>query len=385
MVRDFVAAGKSSHFTLDLSALPKLAALVAEVTRSNYPTLTIPYHSRWGHFSPPGEGGRRTTALRELLSSKTALERGKALYDLIVVSVLLDAGAGMQWKYRDEKGFTVGRSEGLALASFDAFMRGAFSAVASDPLRVDAERLQKLSVRDLESAFQVGADNPMTGAEGRVQLLKSLGVQLAALRAFEGRPGGLFEKLIGLAPSGTLPAASILTQILEAFSPIWPGRIELHGHNLGDVWRHSAVVTNDDTNNLVPFHKLSQWLSYSLIEPLEWHGITVTHLDELTGLAEYRNGGLFLDGGALVPKSPELLTNSWNVGDTPVVEWRAVTVSLLDELAPLVRSELGVSAAALPLAKILQGGTWAAGRKLAAERRSDSGPPLKVLSDGTVF
>jgi hypothetical protein len=39
----------------------------------------------------------------------------------------------------------------------------------------------------------------------------------------------------------------------------------------------------------------------------------------------------------------------------------------------------------LPLAKILQGGTWAAGRKIARERRADGSPPLRVVSDGTVF
>ena len=39
----------------------------------------------------------------------------------------------------------------------------------------------------------------------------------------------------------------------------------------------------------------------------------------------------------------------------------------------------------LPLAKILQGGTWAAGRLLARERRADGSPPVKIVSDGTVF
>ncbi len=74
-----------------------------------------------------------------------------------------------------------------------------------------------------------------------------------------------------------------------------------------------------------------------------------------------------------------------DVGAPLVVEWRALTVALLDALAPLVRTRLGVSAAAFPLAKVLEGGTWAAGRKLARERRADGGPPIKVVSDGTVF
>jgi hypothetical protein len=70
------------------------------------------------------------------------------------------------------------------------------------------------------------------------------------------------------------------------------------------------------------------------------------------------------------------------VGSELVVEWRALTVALLDELAPQVRSRLGV--AGLPLACILEGGTWAAGRELATQLRGGD-PPLAIKSDGTVF
>jgi hypothetical protein len=58
---------------------------------------------------------------------------------------------------------------------------------------------------------------------------------------------------------------------------------------------------------------------------------------------------------------------------------------LLDRIAPMVRERLGVSAEAFPLARVLEGGTWAAGRRIAASLRADGGPPLKVISDGTVF
>jgi hypothetical protein len=68
-----------------------------------------------------------------------------------------------------------------------------------------------------------------------------------------------------------------------------------------------------------------------------------------------------------------------------VVEWRALTVALLDELAPKVRAhQLGLSAAQLPLACVLEGGTWAAGRVLAQRLRGGT-PPLNIASDGTVF
>jgi len=54
----------------------------------------------------------------------------------------------------------------------------------------------------------------------------------------------------------------------------------------------------------VPFHKLSQWLAYSLIEPLEAAGIAVDGLGDLTALAEYRNGGLLVDLGVIRPRVP---------------------------------------------------------------------------------
>jgi len=62
-----------------------------------------------------------------------------------------------------------------------------------------------------------------------------------------------------------------------------------------------------------------------------------------------------------------------------------MTVALLDRIAPLVREKLGVAASDFPLARVLEGGTWAAGRRLAKQNRSDGGPPLKIDSDGTVF
>ena len=65
--------------------------------------------------------------------------------------------------------------------------------------------------------------------------------------------------------------------------------------------------------------------------------------------------------------------------------WRSLTVALLDRLAPMVRERLGVSAKDFPLACVLEGGTWAAGRRIAREKRADGGPPIAVISDGTVF
>ena len=98
-------------------------------------------------------------------------------------------------------------------------------------------------------------------------------------------------------------------------------------------------------------------------------------------MPEYRNGGLLLDTGVLALRDAEWAARTWAAGDELVVEWRALTVALLDELADLVRGELGVD---VPLACVLEGGTWATGRVLAQQLRGGL-PPLTIDSDGTVF
>ena len=128
-----------------------------------------------------------------------------------------------------------------------------------------------------------------------------------------------------------------------------------------------AIKRADATNGLMPLHKLSQWLTYSLIEPLQRAGIAVTDIDGLTGLAEYRNGGLFVDAGVIALRDPEA-AGAVATPSTPtlVVEWRALTVALLDRLAPLVRERARRDDGALSRsARVLEGGTWAAGRKIA--------------------
>jgi hypothetical protein len=285
---------------------------------------------------------------------------------------------------------TATRSEGLALASLLWFADGGMSQDQSDPLRADAAALRAIDTGVLNAAFQASADNPLVGLSGRAQLLNRLGEVVQQRRdlfatADAPRPGGLFDVLARRASDGRLPAAVILETLLEALGPIWGGRPALDGIPLGDCWLHPALDGPSPADRYVPLHKLSQWLTYSLIEPLTESGITVHSIDELTGLAEYRNGGLFVDTGVLVPRDRAAWSQTYDVSAPFVVGWRAMTVALLDRIAPLVRERLGVSADALPLARLLEGGTWAAGRAIARERRADGGPPFHINSDGTVF
>jgi hypothetical protein len=384
--------GRLAHFTVSRDRLPVVADHVVGVIRENYPDLAVPFHARWRHFVVGGrdlwaEGARaRAAAVRW----RDAAAGARAACDLAVVSVLLDAGAGPDWRYRDAAtGAVLGRSEGLAVASLRMFEAGTFSADPADPLRADAARLAGLTAEDLAHGFQVDASNPLVGLDGRAALLQRLGTTVAASAIFAGadtpRPGGLFDALAAQAGREALPATAILDLLLAHLGPIWPGRLSLGGVPLGDCWRHEAVRRADPTDGLMPLHKLSQWMAYSLIEPMQAAGVAVGDIDGLTGLAEYRNGGLFIDGGLLVLRDAAAAVRPQPVDSPLVVEWRALTVALLDELAPLVRQQLGLRAENFPLARVLEGGTWAAGRALARQRRPDGSPPITVKSDGTVF
>lgn len=380
---------KLPHFRIDLPRLDAAVDLVLAVTQKNYPAGDVPFHSRWRHFVVGGID--RWAGIADATAWADPIAQACAEFDLAIVSVLLDAGAGPAWRYRDGVGgAAIGRSEGLALASLDMFAAGAFSTRPTEPLRVDAEALKSLSIADLCRGFQVTEANPLVGLEGRVDLLRRLGALLAANPDIFGRndtprPGGLVDRLTSAADRNTITAPHILSEVLLQLGAIWPSRLSLDGVALGDCWRHPSLITDDATTGLVPLHKLSQWLTYSLIEPLQRAGLTVTDIDGLTGLAEYRNGGLFVDTGVLSFRDPADATRDHDVASRLVVEWRALTVALLDRLAQMVRQRIGQDSTSLPLARILEGGTWAAGRKLAFERRPDGSPPVKVISDGTVF
>jgi hypothetical protein len=377
------------NFRIHPEKMDGVIDLVLQTTRDAYPSFDVPFHSRWRHFV--ANNNNRWAAVADRMRWSDPRVRARAEFDLAIVSVFLDAGAGPAWRYRDPKsGLAIGRSEGLGLASLAMFESGAFSANPHDPLRADANALANLGVADLEHGLQVSDENPLVGLQGRVDLLRRLGQLVASKPDIFGRndtprPGGLFDHLAARAEKSRLPAPVILSELLEQLGPIWPSRLTLGGIALGDCWRHPSLTTSDATNGLVPLHKLSQWLAYSLIEPLQTAGIEVTDIDGLTGLAEYRNGGLFIDSGVLAFRDQVDAQREHEVASALVVEWRALTVALLDRLAGDLRQRLGLDAVSLPLAKVLQGGSWAAGRLLARERRVDASPPVKVISDGTVF
>ncbi len=450
--------GVSPSFTVDRSRLDAAAERVAALTLKRFPDLHIPLHSRWRHFEAGGVD--RKAQLDAAMAGRSPAELTRARFDLTVISVLLDAGAGAAWRYTERQaldsaalpqaapddllaaldraasaarpapapavdepqalappatatappGGEAGvytRSEGLGVASFRAFMAGAFSSRPGEPWRADATALRHVDAAALRAIFQGSSSNPIVGLEGRAALLSRLGsaLQAEALKSgHEARPALIFDRLTANGARQQVSASELLAELLRCLAPIWPSGSKVQGLPGGDVWPHrwagAAVggggqgpvgdrttdrTTDRTSDGWVPFHKLSQWLSYSLLEPLQWAGVQVTGLEALTGLPEYRNGGLLIDTGVIVPRDPRLLGRVWKPQDEFIVEWRALTVVLLDELAERVRSRLGKTAAELPLACILEGGTWAAGREIAKELRPDGSPPVRIDSDGTVF
>ncbi|MCC3444863.1 MAG: URC4/urg3 family protein [Microcoleus sp. PH2017_29_MFU_D_A] len=387
---NLASENKLNFFCVDLSELDKAANYVIDTTRQQYPDFNIPFHSQWRHFEAGNQP--RLAQFDAALTEFSVIEQAKIKFDLAIVSVLLDASTGADWQYCEAETKEVyRRSEGLAVATFRMFCQGIFSSNPDFPWQADFRGLSQLKLETLAAGFQVSRDNPLVGLTGRLELLQRLGNAICQHPLLFGsenqRPGNLAQYLLDSLVSGvkTVDCAKILSAVLTGFGENWPGKYAIGGVNLGEVWRHRALQGENLGDEFVPFHQLSQWLTYSLLEPLQELGLYVVRLDELTGLAGYRNGGLCLDMGLLRAKDSAIFEQKYLPGSEVVVEWRSVTVILLDKIAAAMRYKLDLSATKLPLVKILQGGTWAAGRKIATELRAAGVPPIHIESDGTFF
>ncbi|KAI7868565.1 hypothetical protein BDF14DRAFT_1791666 [Spinellus fusiger] len=402
-VYDKAQTGQLKHFDVDESKLPQIVEHVATLTQRRFPDLsTIPPHSRLRHFGSDKGALRIDTIKNTLWKDLDTLEQARRLIDLVIVSVLVDAGAGQVWKYHTTSGESIGRSEGLAIASYAMFCQGYFSSSKDTLDRVDVQGLAQLSVERMTQGFQVTPDNAMVGLEGRSNLLKQLGTvleeQAVYFPAEEGqprRPGNLIDYLLKNSSEengNTIIPVDKLWEVVMSLSGMWPARVIIDGVKLGDAWPCTSLEDKGNYENIVPFHKLSQWLTYSLIESIESTlPVRVQGVEKMTGLPEYRNGGLLVDYGLLVLKPSEHARGTakgeslptFEGSDPLIVEWRALTVVYLDKIQHAVEKKLGTS---LTLAQVLEGGTWTAGREIAAQLRPDlAGPPIITQSDGTLF
>ncbi|OIW27697.1 DUF1688-domain-containing protein [Coniochaeta ligniaria NRRL 30616] len=412
VVAEVAKAGNLSHFELREDKLDDAVDFVASVIKRDFGPdnfHTIPPHGRWQHF----EVGNvpRITNMMDQWKKKGCddVELTRRLIDLFFVSVLLDAGAGDHWRYTEpETGHVYERSEGIAVASLHMFTTLAFTASGAGTIPiVDGKGLERLETRVLADGFQVSDGNPMSGVDSRAALLRSLGRSLLAhpdVFGAEGRPGNLVDYMMKTASGSANLDVLVLWDILQTLLiPIWPkDRTTIAGMPIGDAWPLNILQNRVDSNSpdaiaegIQPFHKLTQWLTYSLMVPfqrvleMQW-----TNAECLTALPEYRNGGLFVDLGVLSLKKETLdrgLEASggdlplFDAGDDAIVEWRAMTLVLIDILYSRIQSRMG-DGVHLTMAQLLEAGTWKSGREIAAQRRPQTkSSPILIRSDGTVF
>lgn len=422
--------GKLEYFEYHPEKESEVIDFCSQIIQRDFGTdySKIPPHSRWRHFDV---GRPRVQPLIDSWKSSSPapsdLEIAKRLIDLFLVSVLLDAGAGNQWKYTEQgASASFSRSEGLAVASFDMFVNGFFSADAKDPFRVDAAALDKITTEKVAAAMQVSSSNPMSGIEGRTGLLANLGLALKSQPGSFGdsaRPGNMLDFLKTqsvTSPTGTtkIHISSLFGLLIEGLNSIWPpSRTQLNGVSLGDVWpcislagsgnpkRKNSIPDNVKFSpgvktkspaaageDLVPFHKLTQWTTYSLVEPIEKVlGWEVEGMEDMTGLPEYRNGGLLVDFEVLTLRPGAVSSYRETPTSLPklppshpaIIEWRAMTVIELDRIADGIRKKLNFP---FTLAQVLESATWKGGREIAKQKRPETGgPPIEIESDGTVF
>ncbi|KAF9525302.1 hypothetical protein CPB83DRAFT_859860 [Crepidotus variabilis] len=407
-VHDLAKDGKLKFFDYHPEKEIDVAKFCIAIMKRDYGEnfTAINPHGRWRHLDASID---RVQPMIEKWSSlpnpPDLKEQARRTIDLFVVSVLLDAGAGNLWKYKEAvSGLSFTRSEGLGVASVHMFEDGLFSSVEGQPYQVDANGLEKITAEKVAKAMQVNESNPMVGIEGRSSLLYNLSKALRTSPEFfgsAGRPGHIIDfledesKLEG--ETRQVPLAALWIALLDGLNPIWPSRLSLGGVALGDVWPCPALKASlknpAEGDDLVPFHKLTMWLTYSLVEVLEknlrWK---IIGLEDMTGLPEYRNGGLLVDHGVLtlkenaLPQDPNSGLPHAIPSHPAIVEWRAMTVIELDRIAELIRKELGLKASGLTLAQVLESATWKGGREIAKLKRPETGgPPIEIESDGTVF
>jgi hypothetical protein len=246
----------------------------------------------------------------------------------------------------------------------------------------------------------------MIGVGPRAQLLSRLGdslLQHSDIFGPEGRPGNLVDYVIETADpnSKELDYRVFWTTLQKLLIPIWPSdRTQIDGTPIGDAWPLKVLEQQNDgkdiKKNIQPFHKLTQWLAYSLMVPfVNILGYSWRNAELGTGLPEYRNGGLFVDLGVLTLK-PEVLERGQRAsgqelpmfkdsGDE-IVEWRALTVALLDEVYGIIKKEMDEQDVEFSMAQMLEAGSWKSGRELAAKKRPETkSSPILIDGDGTLF
>ncbi|KAH1285182.1 hypothetical protein KXV52_007678 [Aspergillus fumigatus] len=389
--------GRLNHFEYHPDRLQDAVQYVINIIKRDFGPdkyHLIPPHGRWQHFEVGGVSRPESLLKQWKSDGANPLEQTRD-----------------RWRFTEpDTDIVVGRSEGTALASYNMFVNGDFSTVDSERRDVVmGQALKDFDAATLQRGFQIDEKtNPLVGASSRVELLRALGQSLLNLPEIfgpAGRPGNLVDYLLSQSSTTKeINYETLWTTLQTVLLPVWPSsRTHIDGRPLGDAWPLQVLADdaqgthqNSKCAHIQPFHKLTQWLAYSLTVPFErLLGVKWTNMDLGTGLPEYRNGGLFVDLGVLTLKPAAEEHGRHNSGSTlpafeatsdEIVEWRAMTVALLDKLHEQIMNSEVFSGVRLRLAQVLEAGSWKAGRELAAEKRPETrSSPILILGDGTLF
>ncbi|KAI8388490.1 uncharacterized protein BYT42DRAFT_236927 [Radiomyces spectabilis] len=391
-VQEAAVKKRLQHFDVDQSKLEDVVQIVVSLIKRDYDhPSNIPVHGRWRHFDVGGRPRVQNLINAWASLGQDTMTQTRRVLDLFVVAVLLDVEAGHLWSYTENaSGRIYKRTEGIAVAVLDMFTAGVFSSDPSEPHRVDSAALMALNMDTLRQGFQVDSRNILVGLEDRLELLHHLGEVLQDRQDYFGsqlvaRPGNLLEYLLEhpttiKTKKGPLIHLETLWPVMQEMGEFWAAEGKGGSRGLGDVWPCQAIQNNPQSSeHFVSFHKLSQWLVYSVIEPMEkLLGATIEGTDQLTPLPDYRNGGLLMDTGfitlkkadmerglqnyrqnSLLPGQPKVeVAPMFEMSDPVVVEWRALTTAYLDLVAERVRETLKLSRKQLALTQLIEGGTW---------------------------
>jgi hypothetical protein len=437
-VANAVADGRSGWFSLNDDALPALVQRLVERLCDHPLGSSMSGLGVWRHLD--GGDGHARRALDEALANRGPAEALRARLDWACIAALMGHGAGPAWSFDDSRAHEVnhlalpvhrqGRdellamlnqasgaaastpaaepapataeagpdtteapantaalaapaerlrgAEGLALAILRAFMAGAFSADANDPLRVDARVLSRIDAAALRALFQAGQHNPLPGLDARAATLQRWGRRLEAQgQGPAARPCALLDPWLGPAGLGVgtpVDPAAVLERVVSHWAEVLRPDGRVLGLPAGDVWPHlwagsasapghgalgtvdTERATDPGTGGWLPLHQTAQWLVFSLLEPLAQAGVQLADDQGLTALAAGRAGAMLLDSGIAVPRAAPDLQREWKVGDSWIIEWRALTLHGMTLVAEQARAQCAARGLVLTLGQVLQQG-----------------------------
>ncbi len=173
------------HFAVDLERLDEAVDLVIETTRQNYPSLDMPFHSRWRHFVFDGDD--RWAAIDKEANWRDDAARGARGVRSRHRQRSARCWRRAAWRYRDPATgrASAARRDWRSRASHVRrrhFLVESGRSVAGRRRRPDAP-----ADAIVGDGLQVSRSNPLVGMTGRADLLRRLGALVAAKPEIFGR------------------------------------------------------------------------------------------------------------------------------------------------------------------------------------------------------